>query len=235
MKKNKMSKEVTNKIIKMIVTDKKYKPNQKMPSQREFCDMLGVSRQVIRESFKALETKGYIVTKHGSGSYVAENPGILKDPLAIPNLEIYDEIELLTSWYHARRTIECEVIKLAVENATEEDLENIKKKYSVFVKKKFKSKEEALFADRNFHLEIARASHNIILEKLTMHLLQSFYYNVINTTKYHISETLLDVADDHHKEILDFLLVRDRDGAYMAMRSHMNHALRILKTENKIT
>ncbi len=231
MVEDKMSKIVTNQIIKMIITEKKYKPKQKMPSQREFCNMLGVSRQVIREAFKTLESKGYIVTKHGSGSYVTENPGVLKDPLGILNLETYDEIELLTYWYHARRSIECEVIKLAVENATEYDLKNIKTGYDTFVKKKFISKNEALFADRNFHLEIAKASHNIILEKCTIHLLQSFYYSVINNTKYQISETLLDVADEHHKNILNFLMARDSDGAYMAMRSHMNHALKILKTE----
>ncbi len=233
MNEDKLSKIVTNNIIKMILTEEQYKANQKMPSQRELCEMFGVSRQVIRESLKTLETKGYIITKHGSGSYVAENPGVLKDPLGIENLGLDDEIELLSNWYHARRAIECEVIKLSAKNATEEDFESIQRKFDVFTKNKFESKKEALFADRDFHLEIAKASHNIILEKCTVLLLQSFYFNVINNTNYIISRTLLDVSDDHHRNIINFLLDRDVDGAYMAMRAHMNHALRILKMETK--
>ncbi len=233
MNEDKMSKIVTNEIIKMILTEERYKNNPKMPSQRELCDMFGVSRQVIRESLKTLESKGYLVTKHGSGSYVTENPGVLKDPLGIQNLGLKDEIELLTDWYHARRIIECEAIKLAVINATEDDLKAIQKKYDVFAENKSESKKEALFADKNFHIEIAKASHNVVLEKCTIHLLQSFYFNLINNTNYIISHTLIEVSDDHHKNILNFLLERDVDGAYMAMRAHMNHALRILKMDTE--
>ncbi len=230
---SKMSKKVASGLIKLIIDDQEYKPKDKLPNEKDLCSMFGVSRQVIREALKTLEAQGYLVTMHGSGSYVAENPGTLEDPLGITTQNIDDSIELLTDWYEARRVLESEVIKLTAVNATDEELENIKIKYESFSDIEKTRSEEMLFADRDFHLEIAKACHNTILEKCTLHLLQSFYFNLINSTTYVINRNLTEASDAHHKRMVDFLFQRDAEGAAMAVRAHMNHALEILKKNMK--
>lgn len=228
---NKMSEIVSEKIIKMILSEGKYKPNEKLPNEKELCSMFGVSRQVIRESLKTLQAQGFLVTTQGSGSYVSENPGMLDDPLGLKFQYTEENIELLTEWYEARKILECEVIKLACLKASDKELNQIKKKYEEFCNMDKSNTKEMLFADRDFHLEIAKACHNPIIERCVLHLLHSFYYNLVNSTTYVISKTLIKEADAHHERMISFLFDRDPDGAAMAVRSHMNHAVKILKID----
>ena len=47
---------------------------QRLPSEREWCDMLTVSRSTVRQALLALETEGRIQRKRGSGWYVSAAP-----------------------------------------------------------------------------------------------------------------------------------------------------------------
>ena len=57
----------------------RYKPGQRLPSERDLAEEFGVSRPTIREAMLALEIRGMVKARHGSGIYVtqsspAENP-----------------------------------------------------------------------------------------------------------------------------------------------------------------
>lgn len=233
MSDNKMSKVLADELIKLIILEQKYLPKEKLPNEREICSMFGVSRQVVREALKTLEAQGYLFTMHGSGSYVAENPGVLDNPFSIIYENIEDKIALLSDWYCTRRAIESEVISLAVRNATAKDIKEIEAKHLLLKQKDDDNIDEFLYADRDFHLQIAKASHNIILEKCTLHLLQSFYYDLVNSAEYIISNTLKRESELHHERIVEFIKARDEEGAVMSIRSHMNHALRIINADYK--
>jgi DNA-binding FadR family transcriptional regulator len=51
----------------------KWRPGQRMPSERELAVALGVSRPSLREALGALQVLGILETKHGSGTWVAAN------------------------------------------------------------------------------------------------------------------------------------------------------------------
>lgn len=47
------------------------KENDKLPSERELCDLYDVSRTTIRQAMIELENEGYIYKEHGKGSFVS--------------------------------------------------------------------------------------------------------------------------------------------------------------------
>ncbi|MBM3138362.1 MAG: GntR family transcriptional regulator [Chloroflexi bacterium] len=55
-----------------------YKPEEKLPSERELSEELNISRMTVREALKALVNEGYIYTQVGKGTYVT-NPHYQQD------------------------------------------------------------------------------------------------------------------------------------------------------------
>lgn len=47
-----------------------YKPEEKLPSERDLSEELNISRMTVREALKALVNEGYIYTQVGKGTYV---------------------------------------------------------------------------------------------------------------------------------------------------------------------
>ena len=58
-------------IADLILTGK-LKPEDKLHSEREFSDELGVSRMTVRKAMTELVNEGLLDRKHGSGTYVAK-------------------------------------------------------------------------------------------------------------------------------------------------------------------
>jgi GntR family transcriptional regulator len=57
-------------IIKKI-ENKIYQVDQKLPPERELCEIYGLSRITVRQALQELEREGYIYKLHGKGTFVA--------------------------------------------------------------------------------------------------------------------------------------------------------------------
>jgi GntR family transcriptional regulator len=66
-----MYKQVTDQ-IKDAIASGTLKPETKLPSIREMAQELKISMITIKRAYADLETKGYILTRSGLGSYVAD-------------------------------------------------------------------------------------------------------------------------------------------------------------------
>ena len=75
-----MSNEVINKplfvriqeYIAELILSGKLSPEDKIQSEREFSDDLGVSRMTVRKALTELVNEGLLERRHGSGTYVAK-------------------------------------------------------------------------------------------------------------------------------------------------------------------
>jgi GntR family transcriptional regulator len=57
-----------------LLRREKYKPGDKIPTESELTDMLGISRSTLREGLHLLEEERVIRAKHGSGRYLLSLP-----------------------------------------------------------------------------------------------------------------------------------------------------------------
>ncbi|HEX2964233.1 MAG TPA: GntR family transcriptional regulator, partial [Syntrophorhabdaceae bacterium] len=100
--------------IKLAILEGKLKPGDKLPTEKELMNTLGVSRLPIREALKLLANIGLIETKQGGGSYVRSLlADRMKDPLGLimrdhsekiyELLEVRKEIEAWSAYYAAQR------------------------------------------------------------------------------------------------------------------------------------
>lgn len=55
-----------------------FQPGSQLPTEAELCEMLGVSRTVVREALRVLDDDGLVVRRHGIGTFVRNHP-ILKN------------------------------------------------------------------------------------------------------------------------------------------------------------
>ncbi len=64
--------------LRFAITNGTYRPGSQLPTEAELCEMLGVSRTVVREALRSLEDEGLVIRRHGVGTFVRDHP-ILKN------------------------------------------------------------------------------------------------------------------------------------------------------------
>ena len=99
-----------------------WREGDRLPPERELCERLGVGRPSLREALKALEIIGMIESRSG-GTFVCNRSEFLSRPLlwAIAGSAQTDTYQLL----EARIAIELELVDLAAQRATSQDLDAI--------------------------------------------------------------------------------------------------------------
>ncbi|WP_341977258.1 FadR family transcriptional regulator [Microbacterium sp. LTA6] len=58
--------------LRALIADGTLRPGDRLPSEGDLCEQLGVSRGSLREAIRMLAALGVLDTRHGSGSYVSE-------------------------------------------------------------------------------------------------------------------------------------------------------------------
>jgi GntR family transcriptional regulator len=70
--------EVAQHELRQAITTGTFQPGSQLPTEAELCEILGVSRTVVREALRMLEDDGLVARRHGVGTFVRNNP-ILKN------------------------------------------------------------------------------------------------------------------------------------------------------------
>ncbi len=223
-----LSTNIENKLRKMIFVDKIYGPNDQLPNEIVLAEKMGVSRTTIREAIKSLVASGVVEIIRGVGTFVSTNPGMLPDPFGL-KLES-DKIKVLMDWYRVRLTLESDAMELVVENASDEEIEEINKIVKLQNNLADKNTIEYIRADQKFHTLLALATHNKIMERIIPSLYQSIYYDsvyydLIQSTNKSLSHKLKENVFESHEKIVKFLQIRDARGANLAMRYHIQSGI----------
>lgn len=158
-----LAQQVTDEIQRLMLTGK-LKEGEKLPSERELCELFGVSRTVVRESIRVLQTKGLVEVRPGIGSIVrspSSNQIIEGLSLLIQAKANGAEISLV-ALCEVRLLLEVDISKMAAERATPEDIEEIQK---IVDDLETLLNLPARFYERavDFHRSLALATHNLLL------------------------------------------------------------------------
>lgn len=93
--------------LEYYIHKNKLKPHDKLPSERDFCEMWGFNRTTLRFAIQRLIIEGKLYQKKGSGTYVAE-PKIVRNLQNLRSLseEVINNDKTLTSEVLDFRVIE---------------------------------------------------------------------------------------------------------------------------------
>jgi DNA-binding transcriptional regulator YhcF (GntR family) len=59
--------------VQALIVNGRLLPGEQLPSVRRLAEVAGVSVNTVRAVYERLEGEGFVVTRHGRGSFVAEN------------------------------------------------------------------------------------------------------------------------------------------------------------------
>jgi DNA-binding FadR family transcriptional regulator len=203
--------ELTERII-----SREYEPESYLPPEREMCEALGVSRTVVREAIKLLESRGLVRIERGRGTVVqGSQHGPLRDSLRILLRRNYQRIEQLLE---VRSILEVGVAGLAAERRTPESLETMRGLIRLM---KEKPGEPAGYvdADVQFHNEIARAAGNPLFEALLEPLSELLRESRLATFA---GPRMVALRTRQHEEVMEAISAKDPEAARQAMRKHIN-------------
>src|SRR4030042_1287639 len=119
--------DVVNEIKKAILSGK-YKTGDALPSETELARQFGVSRPVIREEIRVLQSRGFLEIRRGTtgGAFVRElyQLPFMED---FADLIRYRRVKV-DDLARARLLLEPEVCRLAAQNASQKSLREIDRK-----------------------------------------------------------------------------------------------------------
>jgi GntR family transcriptional repressor for pyruvate dehydrogenase complex len=142
--------QIYNQILSEIQSGS-FKIGDKLPAERELCEMFGVSRAPIRQALSALELNGIIYSRQGEGVYV-KSKQLATDQSYFKSISPEDIVE-------ARMNIEPLIVKFAVQRATDEDIEELRSTIKQ-MEDETRSGVYVPETDEKLHGGIAKASHN---------------------------------------------------------------------------
>ena len=213
-----LSDRVADDILTMITVDKKFLPGEKLPNEIDLSEELEISRTTLREAVRILAAKGVVEIRRGLGTFVREDFKIddKKGILSLANLKTD-----IRDLYEMRLIVEPEAAYYAAMRASEEEIAHIES-LGKQIEKDIAEGKNRTEAERNFHKAIAKASHNEFMTKLMPVIYQAIDRGVklSESREKAVSDTVLD-----HKAIVEFLRMRNGEGARSAMKIHILHAM----------
>jgi len=200
-----------------LILDGILRDGDRLPGERELAQRLDVSRPILREALKELETRGLLVSRHGGGTYVADIVGPVFSLITRHSRATRDFLEY-------RRYIEGMTAELAAQRATEPDRRNlaaiVERMRDAHEAGRF---EEELAGDVEFHNAIGEAAHNIVL----MHTLRSCY-RLLSDDIFYNRHIIFSIAGAHdevlrqHVAIYDAIVAGDPASARAAAEAHID-------------
>lgn len=155
--------------IKSKIFNHQWDVNEKLPPEGELAELYGVNKLSVRMALQKLNTLGLVETKVGDGTYVRK---FSLAPFLDEISDLYNDEEHLDEVKELRNLIEGEAMRLAALYATDEEKQELQRRYEVYEERKaecmkdMESGENAeklnavVEADFDFHYQIIRMSHN---------------------------------------------------------------------------
>lgn len=186
-----------------------------LPSERELCERYGVSRITLRDALRGLETRGYVRRIHGRGiECVDDSSEVLSRSVRTlitrsgmdhrQLLEVRFMLERQTSRYAAIRADATDIARL---QACLKQMLDYRASY-----------DEYLTADLQFHINMAKATKNVLLASMT----EAIIMPLRNTIEQYTSKQMrLETSYQFHARILEALIAKDAEEAEKQTIRHL--------------
>lgn len=214
--------------ITQLIRDKDWNVGDRLPTERDMAQSLGVSRPTVREALVALELQGLVEVRTGAGIYVKADKA---EPVAIvpddkdPGPSPFDIID-------ARIVVEGEVAAIAATNIGPAELEGLEEAIEMMAadikagSQQMDSKEDGDFL---FHSRIAAVTRNTVLQSVVEQLWEGMRRPIFKAISQRVRLSKnAPLALQDHRIIYDAIAAGDPDQAKNAMIRHLNQVKDVL-------
>ena len=208
-----------------LINHKNLEPGDKLPSERMLSEKFGVTRSNVREAIQKLEFYGLLKSIPQSGTFVANigviaMNGMIEDILRLEDPDFKSLVE-------TRILLELKTVRLAALRRTDDDLDEMKATLDAYTKKVLEG-EDAVEEDLLFHLKIAEASKNSVLNSLMLIITPDImqYFKTHNVC----GDGRSDVAVKQHEIILEHIKNQDPQKVGDSIREHLSDISEYVKT-----
>ncbi|CAM4018189.1 FadR family transcriptional regulator [Paenibacillus alkaliterrae] len=202
--------------LRQYIIEKKLKTGEKLPAERELAKMMEVSRVMIREALRSLESTGIIVIRHGEGAFVNTN-----DSSVILNHLLYfwklnnDKMNELLELRHVLEKAAIEQIILSAKVDHLKELENIiDRMKETSDTKKFQE------YDIEFHSCLIKATENDLFAQLTDIIAE--YFSSISHSQMDQAERNKTVNE--HQLIVEAVKQKNKQLALQILKEHLEYS-----------
>ncbi|MFI6873030.1 FadR/GntR family transcriptional regulator [Streptomyces sp. NPDC050400] len=214
--------------IKRLIVERRLPPGASLPTEPELMELLGVSRNSVREALKALQAMGIVEIRHGFGTYVGPmSMAPMVEGLAFRTVAAhYRGEDSLRQLLELREAVETGLVARLAGRVPEEDLAELDALVGR-MEKEAGSPDGSVAAatDRAFHATLYRGLGNPLLGEVLEAFWEAFH---------RVRTDLADVPQDphvtcrQHRDILDAVRSGDAIGAEQAIRDHFTNIRRRL-------
>lgn len=196
-----------------LIRQKSYATGDKLPTEVELSELLGVGRNTVREALRILVSKNIVTVRQGSGTFISEKQGVADDPFGFSMVE--NRRKLTRDLIQIRAILEPPIAALAAQNATVEDLEALKA-ILLEIEDLIERREDYAQKDVEFHEQIANCSHNSVMSNLVPVIGKGVdvFAKEVQNTEY--KQTLIS-----HRAIYEAIRKRQAVEAQQAMQFHL--------------
>ncbi|KTT80076.1 FadR/GntR family transcriptional regulator [Mammaliicoccus sciuri] len=192
--------------IKQYILDKGMTEGDRLPTERAFTEMYGVSRSVVREALSYLEHTGVIETVQGRGTVIKapDISSLVEGFLFSFQVANGSKNDLLS----LRIIFECAAIEEIVK--LDKDISDLKAIVNEDVINHYEN-------DKAFHQTLLSATGNVLLEQLSS-VIQSYFYHIEEEGK----EINYIQTNEMHKKIIEAIANKDVQLAKELMTTHLS-------------
>lgn len=205
------SEQVARRILKMI-EDGILHEGDKLPSEPDFAKQLGISRGILREGLAQLKAQGIISRKPKDGTYILPLEGS-KNKLTDSTQRMI-KASSFRNIMEMRAAIEQKAAGLAVDRATDEELEELRE---IVLQSEQHTGDDDL--DFFFHYRLVELSGNSIF----MGIVNTYFEEIREIRDRNLNNASHKAeVQQEHLNIIDAICRRDSTAAETAVAKHMD-------------
>ncbi|OMF29790.1 GntR family transcriptional regulator [Paenibacillus sp. FSL H8-0548] len=214
--------------VKRLILDGKLKVGDKLPSTKQMSEQFGVGRSTTREALSALKAMGLIDIRQGGGCRVIRSLPVEMELPELKSLRMNRKtvLELL----EARESLEVSNAAIAAVKRTEEDAAQLASLIAE-MRRTAGDEAEGERLDLQFHLTLAKATHNTIMVRLFESIMNHIETAIhdIRRVELYASTAVAERLYTEHSAIFEAIKQQNSELAAERMKQHLQHIESIVR------
>jgi GntR family transcriptional repressor for pyruvate dehydrogenase complex len=213
---HKKSYQIVIDYIKDQIREGKLEVGGKLPTERVLSEILGISRNSVREAMRSLEIMGIISSHQGAGNYLTGSfENNLVETLSMMFLLKQFDFQQISQ---LRRGLELQALMLAIDNITEQEITELTQIIELL---EHETEDINVILDKRFHYTIAKASRNVLITDILKALSDMLDKFIIELRRDILrSEDSRIILNEAHQAMMKSLIERDKALAREAINKH---------------